>query len=570
VKKPLWTTLAVALWMLVAGTVNAAEKAAEGAKPVVTISFSGYNALLQNVKHVGELAGRPELAQAVEGMVAMVTAGKGLSGLDKDRPWGAVLYSTQDGFSAQGFVPVSDLKQLLSAIPNPATGEPFAPDSKGVYEMKNSDGKTIYFAQKGTWAVVADSHEGLENLPADPVAQLGGLEKTYLVAVRAIVHNVPEAVREQFFAQWKAFSELSAQGSDDDDNLSSVLAGANKQNMLRLANLVKELDEVVVGLGLDPSTQAAMLDVEVKALPGTATAEQLAKAKDAKTDFAGFLVSGSAVSAVSTQTIEDRDVAQFKKTLAKARTVAEKDLDANEDLSPNRKKLAKQLLGEFLDVVEKTLDAKKLDYGLTLTLNAGTPTLVAGMALADGTKLDQMIQQLVTEAGKDKADVLKQIKLNAETLGDVHFHVASVPINDEDAATYLGKTLDVVVGIGEKSAYIGAGKDALTLLKQVIGDSKSQAGKAVPPGQIVVTLTPIVKYIAQVAPSDEAKAFAGLLGQSLAKAAGRDHITATTNVVPNGQRLHLVVEEGVLKAILGAIPGGPGATPKEGKTTGGN
>ncbi len=57
-----------------AGNVKPARGAA-AAKPFVTVSFAGYNALRGQIDAVGKLAGNPGLAPGLEGVVTLLTQG---------------------------------------------------------------------------------------------------------------------------------------------------------------------------------------------------------------------------------------------------------------------------------------------------------------------------------------------------------------------------------------------------------------------------------------------------------------------------------------------------------------
>ena len=81
----------------------------------------------------------PAWPPAWKAVVTLLTQGKGLAGLDKTRPWGAVVpVSGQDrtfdqlAASYYVFVPVTDLKQLAALLPDPANGKPLAPGADGV------------------------------------------------------------------------------------------------------------------------------------------------------------------------------------------------------------------------------------------------------------------------------------------------------------------------------------------------------------------------------------------------------------------------------------------------------
>ena len=69
------------------------ETAAAASKPVLTVSFAGYNALRAQLEAIGKLAGNPRLPDQYEALLVLLTKGRGLAGLDSARPWGLVAMS---------------------------------------------------------------------------------------------------------------------------------------------------------------------------------------------------------------------------------------------------------------------------------------------------------------------------------------------------------------------------------------------------------------------------------------------------------------------------------------------
>jgi hypothetical protein len=551
VKNRLGGILAILLVLGVVAPIAAQDAASTGQKPLVTLSFGGYDQLMGTIQKACALAGKPELAKGLEAPLILFTQGRGLAGLDKARPWGVVVYGTPSGqFPVQAFVPVTDLKQLLSLVPKLPP-----PDAAGVYELPGARGQTFYAAQKGQWAFIVDNKDALGSVPADPSPLLGDLGRKYLLAVRGSVKNLPDAVREKFLVQAKAILSLTQMRRPGESaEQAAIRTNMFNQALENINTLAKELDAAVLGLGMDPSTGAVYLDCEVTAQPGTRTAQRFAATKEAKTNFAGFQIPAAAVTCLSAGTLDDTAVAQLKSTFSKIRTMALKDLAGNDDLTDEQKQVAKQMLGDALDVFSTTIEGRKSDGGMALVLEAGAPTFVAGITISDGAKLEKVLKQLVAEAGKEEPQLAQLIKLDVAKHEGVNFHVATVPIQDEEAAAIFGKELPLVVGIGSDSLYFGAGKNALATLKQVIDSSKRDAGKAIPPMQLAIAAGPIAKFVSQVAPDDTAKMIAGQVSQLLAASGGKDHITMVAQPIPNGSGVRLTVEEGVLKAILNMIP----------------
>jgi hypothetical protein len=539
--KKIFYPLLYAVLVLSALSMALPLSAAADLKPVVTISFSGYSELKADVEAIGKLSGRPELAQMLEGMLAMVTQGKGLAGLDREQPLGAVLLN--DGgeeFTAYAFLPISDLAPWMELMKNPATGE--SPKAEnGVYEIQLGP-ENVYVTQKGKWAYMAQKKETFAAVSNDPASLLGDMPKKYLLAVRASVKNIPDSLKQQ----WLAVLPMLAQASMQPDMM--------KQNIEQIETLSKELDEVMLGVTLDRQTNSSYLDLELTAKPGTNLAAQLAAVKPGKTDFAGLKIPGAAVTVNVTYTITDEDVARAKKTLDIIRASAQDGLK-EQDLSKEQLDLASDVLNQLLDLAIKTIELKKTDYGAALVLEPNAITLAAGSIVADGTKLEEILKKLLAEAEKNEPDAAKLVKLNAETYKDIRFHTFSMPTPDPKLAALTGDTLDVVLGVGDKQVFIAAGRDAVKTLKEAIDKSLSEAGKEIPAFEMVVSALKIAKFISAVADDDQAKAMADKMAGTLEKSGGKDHLTVTAKPITNGARYRLELEEGILKALGGIEPG---------------
>ncbi len=70
---------------LLVGTVS--QCSADEMKPVVTVSFAGYDRLFADLDTIGRIGGSPDLGKGLQMMIQLTTQGKGLAGLDTKQPW---------------------------------------------------------------------------------------------------------------------------------------------------------------------------------------------------------------------------------------------------------------------------------------------------------------------------------------------------------------------------------------------------------------------------------------------------------------------------------------------------
>jgi hypothetical protein len=184
-----------------------------------------------------------------------------------------------------------------------------------------------------------------------------------------------------------------------------------------------------------------------------------------------------------------------------------------------------------MDVAEKTLESGKMDFAAAVKLAPKMLTVVAAAHIAQGKKLESVLKRLAEQVGKDQPDAAKLIKLNAEEHEGIRFHVISIPVSmmDEDdrekIAALVGENLDVVIGVGDKSLYVGVGRDAAKTLAQAI-EGSAGGEKALPPMEISVAALPIANFVAAAAEGNEKQA-AAMIGKVLESSAGKDHLKVT-------------------------------------------
>lgn len=558
VNKPLRKITAIALLLALGTLVYAQRAVAADLKPALTIAFAGYGQVLADLKALDELSGHTSLAAKAEAGIKAQTHGKGFEGLDNTRPWGVLVSLGENGQPVvQGFLPATDLKKLFASLPLPG-GEAPAPNASGVYELPMGD-KTVYAKQKGDWAVFSDNQETLDSAPADPAPAFSDLTKKYLIAVRGSVQNVPASSRDSALNSLRGLLELTLMMQPAASEEQRAMMSANvKQMFAKLAKLSKELDSLVIGVGMDTQNKALFLDFEAKGVEGADLTKKFETLKVAKTDFAGFAVPGAAVTILSAGTSDDEDVKDAKAAIATYKTNLNKLLDSNEALGDKRE-LAKQLLSDVLSVAEKTIELKKNDGGMAVVLDDG-PAMILGARIAAGAKLESTLKKLINELAGDEPKLKEIVKFDAEKYEDVNFHVAKIPVPDPKAAEVFGESVQIVVGLSESSLYFGAGKDPIAAIKKAIDASKASPAKAINPLDMVISATPIAKFFAKVIPGEnagdaQAKKNFEKAAATLEKSEGQDHITMTLKPIANGASMRLNVESGVIKSILDLIPG---------------
>ena len=272
--------------------------------------------------------------------------------------------------------------------------------------------------------------------------------------------------------------------------------------------------------------------------------------REGKSAFAGFSLPDAAMTFLTHGESSKAEVDQSTALLARLRDQAMKKIDEDGNLAGDERQTVKAIVNQLLDLANDTVKAAKMDVGATLLLKPGSLGLAAGGFVADGEKLADAVKKLAAFGAK-KDPNFPSINFDAETYQGVTFHTAKIPLRDADskARELLGDPLELVIGTGKTSAYIAFGKDSTQLLKSVLAASSSGGGKQLPPSQLRIFLTPILNFVAAADPKPQVQAALEAVKQQ----AGNDIISVTATPLKNGCTIRLEIQEGVLKAVGGAV-----------------
>jgi len=421
--------------------------------------------------------------------------------------------------------------------------------------------------QRGNWILAASNKQALADIPDDPVRLLGGLNERYTLASKADIKNLPAATRDRATASVTSFFQTAAEvrARAETDEQREARNRILQQMSVGITQAIKDLDTILFGIGVDRKANSARLDFVTTFLPGSKSAGKRAKSADLRTDFAGLADPSASIVFTFTEKLDEEDAARAKANAAAYTRILQAELDKT--LPKGDEIDAQELLKSLMLAIEKTVAGGKIDGGFMLKLAPDNLQFVAGLRLVETAEVEQAVKEWLTRAAKASMDKPVAINFDAEVHEGIRFHVLSEPTNPGTGdpksgamwARLLGEKTEVLWGIGEESLYLACGRDAAKALKEVIDKSRSATDKSTPPMQLSVAVTPIVQLVALGSEGDARKRAEMFLKVLSAKAgedhanSGKDHVKLTATRIPNGSRVRLEVEEGVLR-MLASIP----------------
>ncbi len=510
---------------------------AQSSTDVAVISVTSYDEMMADIGFLGQMADRPQTGLMIEGFLAAFTNQRGLEGMDKSRPWGAVVRMAGPMPYPVVFLPVTDIDALLGALGN------FVQSQKrgDVYELSVGP-QSLYAKHDGNWAFLGQSEEHLNELPADPSRLLGDLPETYNIAVRLMTENVPPEVMEQIFAAIEAGQQMvNAQNGGAEPEFAVRM---REQQMAGMKQALEQADEITAGLAIDASARSIYLDGITTARPGTQLAESYREKGVSRTNLAGFDMPEATMSMLAAGPITEQEVEQAMSgiALAKEQFVAAIEQEAKIDDEQARAEL-KEAVESLFRVAEATIRSGKMDMGMVLQLDPQGIWGAAGGHIAQGEELTDALKKVAALA--EKEEDFPGIQFDAASHQGVSFHTMEIPVDEPEAQQFLGERMDLVIGIGSSKAIVGIGKDVMAHLRGLLDSSASQANKEILPMQFSVSLKSIFDFAGTVSQDPQVAMFSSLLEQ----AGNKDHVTMQVTNVERGQRFRLNIEEGILKAL---------------------
>ena len=315
-----------------------------------------------------------------------------------------------------------------------------------------------------------------------------------------------------------------------------------------MTRVAGELDQIDIGWGLDRKAGNVFLDLSVTAKPDTKTAEEMAAAADAETNFADFRMADAAsLWAIASP------IPEAKQELAASviEAVRGKAMNQIKTFPHNMRETEKQVASDVLDLIAKIVKSGRVDGVMTGLLTPDSATGLGAFYVADGELFDKIVHTIVKANEKEHPELAQYVKLDAETVEGHKIHIVSIPIpadakNRETVVKLIGEKLDIVIAVGKENVYVGAGRDAGEKLKKVAEASAKTGPKTVPPLCICYAIGPIADVVAEVGKPHE-RDMAKMAVAELKKTPGKDHVSLTERPIANGVQLRLEVQQGLLR-----------------------
>lgn len=538
-----WSVLAALLCTSLACPNRVTAGSDDGAMPTVAVvSLAGYNAVRDDISYLGMLSGNPALADILEGALASITrSDRGLPGLDKERPWGAIVQS--DGLEVRGlgFVPVTDLDALLAALA-PLTGE-LHDAGDGLWQLCGKKG-SLFLREHEGWAFVSQLPERLDDLPDDPVALLEGLPEQYDAALRIHVQQIPE------FARWMIIDHLRNQA---DPALTQLAADrglpakdVRRKHREQLAAALETTDTVTLGWRLDGEAKHGALELAQTLVEPQAVAASKQQERPNEQVSSRFALAGAAAASRMNGPLTEEQAAELSRQLTRQRDEMIEQVDSQLN-DPFASELVGETIAAAFDMVEKQVASGVYDMGIAV-LPSDPPTWLIGGRVQDGQRLEQSIRALEQNLGGDPSFPDMQFDVAEHDGIRVHSIVSELPplpsrLEDE-VREQVGDLLFITFALSDDVVLLAIGPEGADAVEQMLAKRPSQ--KAQPSIATTVHLLPVLDYLVEERPEDPVLLLAT---ETLREGGHADGVHLTARARRKSNTVTLRLDSGALQAL---------------------
>lgn len=550
-KKSICMSVMVALLLGASALQPAQGQDSEDWKPVIVASCSGYDEVVGDLDLIGKMIGQPYLRIQTQVAVKLLTLGQGLLGLDNSRRWGMVVQTDGSEIRSYAFLPAADPEKLLKIAKLFASKEEIG---DGLLKIPTKE-KPLFLKAQDDWIFLSDNCDLLAGSLPDPQSLLADSHQAYDLAVLVTARNVPDKCRQKAIAKFKADAAKKwKRFPGETDQEFKVRTEIGKRLLQGVVDAANDLDQVVFGVTLDGDNQKALVDVTASAVEGTPTAARFARVARSKSQFAGCRVPEATLSG---SWVGDLGAPKPEELQVLVDTMRDRwFMEIDKKHPAGEARVAKELSAGMLKVIQDSMAAGRIEGGITLFAQPESATLVEAGYVSSGDDLERALGKIVDAVRqKHPEDVARVLTENSGECRGVRFHTLSFPIPEdakdrEKAVRLVGENLEVVVGIGQRAAYLSMGRNATESLEQMIERSAAAGDSEISPVELSVALAQYAQLVADVG-KEQDRAKAAKVVDLLKGSAEEDRCTMTVDSVEGGVKLSFELEEGALE-LMGA------------------
>lgn len=460
-----WRLGLVALLMF----VSPARPADPAAPPSLVIKLASLDRVLGDLGYLGELTGRKEMAQQLEGFLKEKGGEKGLQGVDTKRPmaiygqFGATALES----TAVAVLPIADEKSFLGLLETlDVKAEKGADDIYTVTSEKLPLEIYFRFASKHVYATVRSKGPLAREKLIAPERVFAGAGGDALASLSLRLDQLPDNQRTILLdlVRGQANEARKTEVKDETPSQAALRKATIDTVESCLTSLARDGSQVALSFNIDRKGGEITAEASLQGKAGSELAKELAALGQSKSRVAGLVSPESAMNLVAHATLPDA----VRQVLGPGLEEQVRKALTNEQDEKKRAQAEK-----LFRAILPTLKAGRLDAALDLRgpSSNGRYTIVFGQAIEDAAALDKGLRDLV--AGLP-AEERAHFALDAEKEGATSLHRVTLQGTDEQFKRLFGGE-HAYVAVRTDAVIAALGEGALEALKKALATSATTA-----------------------------------------------------------------------------------------------
>ena len=442
--------------------------------PLVLINSASVQRLRDNAGFMFQMAQQQNKVDGLDPW--MESTLKDLKGIDRDRPFGMMLYLAPGLIGAPvgiSYIPVTNLDEALTTLAY-GTGTIAPVDGKtGRHEISYGGQFKIRTLHRGGYVFLVGpdgAEDALDRNFPDPAKLSARLSSQYDIAISLLIKSIPPGIKLLFVEFLKNQSQAEFQQKDGEPESAYRLRRANGESWLELVDkVVNQGEELTIGGRMDPQERRAHIDFEIAGTSDSKLAKFFQDMAGKRTYFGNLLQNPATLTMSISWLLDAKQKGLFTQffEVAKKEISERADKDGVAGVSPVIDPIFKALLA--------SAEAGHIDGFVQLTgEEPGKFALIGGTKLTASRNLPTQISELLQFA-KDNPngnELIGKLELATDAIDSYPVHRIQLNPPDKPGQKMFGETSHLYLYVTPQAVWFSFGGDAaLATMKEAIAQA---------------------------------------------------------------------------------------------------
>ena len=442
--------------------------------PLVLINSASVQRLRDNAGFMFQAAQQEKKVEALDPW--MESTLKDLKGIDRDRPFGMMLYLAPGLIGAPvgiSYIPVTNLDDALTTLAYGAGTIAPVDGKSGRHEISYGERFKIRTLHRGNYLFLVGpdgAEDALDRNFPEPAKLSARLSSQYDIAISLLIKSVPPGMKLLFVEFLKNQTQAEMQQKDGEPESAYRLRRANGESWLELVEkVVNQGEELTIGGRMDPEQRRAYIDFEIAGTSDSKLAKFFQDMAGKRTYFGNLLQNPATLTMSISWLLDAKQKGLFTQffEVAKKEISERADKDGVAGVTPVIDPIFKALLA--------SAEAGHIDGFVQLTGDEpGKFALIGGTKLIASRNLPTQIAELLqfVKDNPNGNEHIPKLELATDAIDSHPVHRIQLNPPDKPGQNMFGETSHLYLYVTPQAVWFAFGGDAaLTTMKDAVAQA---------------------------------------------------------------------------------------------------